>query len=295
MTMMIGPCAPQLAVEQGGCFTIVCSCRKRRLNFLIVVIVDREKVRRSTIRNLFDALRRSVPAVEKHDGLSDRQILIEAAKHIEELNEQELVLEEGVLELKIENCKLRLAQARAHANRPIALTGLAAIADATLVDTLTMELEEATTRLEELRARPRPQPPAASNEEGDSALAGADQSDLHPQDEVHEHARSRSASPESGTSGNSSQHPNQLAMFQMTLDSPESKKEVQSRTSLSLEAPRESFHRFSMLFATISFPLSRFGFWISLGRCQPSSATPSTARLRSLACVACCMLSNHNT
>jgi hypothetical protein len=69
---------------------------------------ERERQRRSTIRNLFDHLRRNVPAVEAQEGTSDRQILVEAAKHVEQLQHDSHSLEETLVQLRIENLKLRM-------------------------------------------------------------------------------------------------------------------------------------------------------------------------------------------
>lgn len=70
-------------------------------------MLERERQRRSTIRNLFDGLRKSVPSLEALEGTSDRQILLEAAKHIEDLSHQSDELEEALKELRAENARLR--------------------------------------------------------------------------------------------------------------------------------------------------------------------------------------------
>lgn len=70
---------------------------------------ERERCRRTTIRNLFESLRRNVPAVQSCVGTSDRQILIEAANHIESLQGQANALENTIIQMRIENLKFRLS------------------------------------------------------------------------------------------------------------------------------------------------------------------------------------------
>lgn len=70
---------------------------------------ERERQRRSTIRNLFEELRRNVPTVAPQEGTSDRQILMEAAQHIDQLDSEGKRLETMLMNLRIENLKLRLS------------------------------------------------------------------------------------------------------------------------------------------------------------------------------------------
>eukprot|EP00049_Salpingoeca_infusionum_P012503 m.228845 g.228845 ORF g.228845 m.228845 type:complete len:419 (+) comp15196_c1_seq1:100-1356(+) len=69
---------------------------------------ERERNRRSTIRNLFERLRHSVPEGAQHDGMSDRQILIEGAKCIENLKLAFQELESQKKEMLFENLMLKL-------------------------------------------------------------------------------------------------------------------------------------------------------------------------------------------
>lgn len=146
---------------------------------------QRERLRRTTIRSLFDNLRKNVPAIEGNEIISDRQILIEAAQHIEELSDQDAQLEEGLLLLKIENIRLRMENAK-HAADINPVNSSANPAD----DSLGLELAAAETRLTELQARPR----------------------LHQ-------VRDRSASG-SDTSGNSSFQNAAQSFFPMSFESP---------------------------------------------------------------------------
>ena len=59
---------------------------------------------------MFEALRRSVPAVEGQESSSDRQILVEAARHIYQLSNEGRDLERNVMQLRLENLRLRLLQ-----------------------------------------------------------------------------------------------------------------------------------------------------------------------------------------
>ena len=112
---------------------------------------ERERLRRTTIRSLFDSLRRSVPTLEGMDAVSDRQILMEAVQHIGQLGTEEAALEEGVLTLRIENMELRLAtMCTAASADPLAL-----IRDAALADELRAALCDARARLDHVRARTR--------------------------------------------------------------------------------------------------------------------------------------------
>eukprot|EP00050_Salpingoeca_kvevrii_P007555 m.297017 g.297017 ORF g.297017 m.297017 type:complete len:460 (+) comp13503_c0_seq1:288-1667(+) len=69
---------------------------------------ERERMRRSTIRVLFEGLRKAVPAVEGQESTSDRQILLEAAKHIDFLSQQGKEFEEELVRLRIDNLKLKM-------------------------------------------------------------------------------------------------------------------------------------------------------------------------------------------
>eukprot|EP00045_Choanoeca_perplexa_P004962 m.42080 g.42080 ORF g.42080 m.42080 type:complete len:455 (-) comp12855_c0_seq1:1095-2459(-) len=69
---------------------------------------ERERQRRSTIRTLFEQLRKSVPAIESQEGTSDRQILVEAARHVETLQVESRTLEDDLIRLKLENLKLKM-------------------------------------------------------------------------------------------------------------------------------------------------------------------------------------------
>eukprot|EP00047_Mylnosiga_fluctuans_P002987 m.226868 g.226868 ORF g.226868 m.226868 type:complete len:505 (+) comp11496_c0_seq1:163-1677(+) len=89
---------------------------------------ERERVRRSTIRNMFESLRRCVPAVEAMDSTSDRHILVEAAQHIKSLTEEGRELERGVVQLRIENLRLRLSQVPADSSAAAALSAQLAAA-----------------------------------------------------------------------------------------------------------------------------------------------------------------------
>lgn len=70
---------------------------------------ERERARRSTIRTMFETLRKSVPAVEVFENSSDRHILEEAARHIHQLTDEGRELEKGVMRLRVENLQLKLA------------------------------------------------------------------------------------------------------------------------------------------------------------------------------------------
>jgi predicted RNase H-like nuclease (RuvC/YqgF family) len=91
--------------------------------------------------------------VESFEGISDRQILIEAAQHIEELNEQDQQLEESIAQLKVENLALQVDQARARISQR--KNSLAAIADAAALASLESELGDAKAMLKMLLERPR--------------------------------------------------------------------------------------------------------------------------------------------
>ena len=78
---------------------------------------ERERQRRSTIRTLFQTLRRLVPATEGLETPSDRQILLEAAAHLDALAAEQQRLQERVIRLRIENLQLRVAS-RASAESP---------------------------------------------------------------------------------------------------------------------------------------------------------------------------------
>eukprot|EP00730_Choanoeca_flexa_P002439 TRINITY_DN11053_c0_g1_i1.p1 TRINITY_DN11053_c0_g1~~TRINITY_DN11053_c0_g1_i1.p1 ORF type:complete len:452 (+),score=102.59 TRINITY_DN11053_c0_g1_i1:469-1824(+) len=69
---------------------------------------ERERQRRSTIRTLFEALRKSVPAIESQEGTSDRQILVEATREAETLKAESRSIDEELLKLKMENVRLRM-------------------------------------------------------------------------------------------------------------------------------------------------------------------------------------------
>ena len=76
-------------------------------------LAERERQRRSTIRTLFEQLRKSVPAIESQEGTSDRQILVEAARHVETLQVEGQGLEDELIHLKLENLKLKMATSAA--------------------------------------------------------------------------------------------------------------------------------------------------------------------------------------
>jgi hypothetical protein len=71
---------------------------------------------------MFEALRRSVPAVETMDSTSDRHILMEAAQHIHQLADEGRDLERGVMQLRIENLRLRLSQVAPDSSAAAALS-----------------------------------------------------------------------------------------------------------------------------------------------------------------------------
>lgn len=71
---------------------------------------ERERMRRSTIRNLFDSLRRCVPSLSFQDAVSDREILICAARHIKELVDQADELDVELRAQRMRNLRLRLQQ-----------------------------------------------------------------------------------------------------------------------------------------------------------------------------------------
>jgi uncharacterized membrane protein YgaE (UPF0421/DUF939 family) len=77
------------------------------------LLVERERQRRSTIRTLFEQLRKSVPAIESQEGTSDRQILVEAARHVETLQVESRTLEDDLIRLKLENLKLKMQSSEA--------------------------------------------------------------------------------------------------------------------------------------------------------------------------------------
>ena len=105
-----------------------------------MLVLERERVRRSTIRTLFDNLRKNVPAVESQEGTSDRQILVEAAHHIEDLELEEKQSEEQVLMLRLENLRLRLHVERLEAGRCEA-NSFRAIANAAEIASLESSIE----------------------------------------------------------------------------------------------------------------------------------------------------------
>jgi len=74
---------------------------------------ERERLRRSTIRNLFEELRLQVPVLVAAEGTSDRQILVEAATHIDGLNAQGQQYERELTQLRLQNIRLRLARCQA--------------------------------------------------------------------------------------------------------------------------------------------------------------------------------------
>lgn len=63
-----------------------------------------------TIRTLFEQLRHTVPTTISQEGTSDREILQEAAKYIDQLHDEAKDLEQGLANLQIENLQLRLRQ-----------------------------------------------------------------------------------------------------------------------------------------------------------------------------------------
>ena len=131
-------------------------------------VLERERLRRTTIRTLFDSLRMKVPSLAGQDGVSDRQILQEAVQHIETLGEQDAALEMGVLELRIQNMQLRLQHMRLR--KPVATDPLGMIRDAALADQLSSQIADAQERLELLRSRPRP--PVQTRERSGSDSSG---------------------------------------------------------------------------------------------------------------------------
>ena len=110
-------------------------------------------MRRTTIRTLFDELRKNVPAIEGHEATSDRQILMEAASHISELELEDKQCEAEIIALKIENLRLRIR----HEEDEAALLeqhGLAAVAKAAEIDALNAEIAQLQIDQHELLQHP---------------------------------------------------------------------------------------------------------------------------------------------
>ena len=103
---------------------------------------QRERMRRSTIRQLFEELRKCVPAVEGQDGTSDRQILTEAASHIHDLASESRELEAAIIGLRIDNLKLRLQNQRAAGNSDSSLEESLAVVMAGAAEIARLQAEQ---------------------------------------------------------------------------------------------------------------------------------------------------------
>lgn len=71
-------------------------------------LLERERLRRSTIRTLFEQLRQSIPAIEGQEGTSDRQILVEASKLIQALHNEASEIDSRIISAKEHQLRLKM-------------------------------------------------------------------------------------------------------------------------------------------------------------------------------------------
>ena len=104
-------------------------------------------------------MRRSVPAVVSIEGSSDRQILMEAVQHIDQLTLEEFELKENILKLRIDNLTLKIGNEH---SRTVQLSSsrenqLAIMMGAAEITAMQDELRKVQTQLVDLQLhRPIP-------------------------------------------------------------------------------------------------------------------------------------------